>query len=195
MPIQFFGSGETTLHAHWIWGWMDPTARLDALEKKKKFLLYWNSNTDRQPAAWSLYRLGYTSCLCSFLLDPNLLLRILFLLWFSRRLVAGLSPRKPRFSPKLAQVRFAVEEVQRDRFFSNCFDFSLSASFNRYPTLIHSRVTDAKLSQQLTASLNDTHKRNSFALYIANLAKDSCRSRPLPVKLLQSTAAHLGDML
>jgi small ligand-binding sensory domain FIST len=48
-----------------------------------------------------------------------------------RRLVAGLSQRRPGFVPGSVFVGFVVDKVALGRFSSEFFDFSLSVSFHR----------------------------------------------------------------
>jgi hypothetical protein len=48
-----------------------------------------------------------------------------------RRLVVGLSPRRPGFDPGSVHMGFVVEEVALGRFFPECFGFPLPISFHR----------------------------------------------------------------
>jgi hypothetical protein len=67
-----------------------------------------------------------------------------------RVLVAILSLWRPEFDPTPVRVRFVMEKLTWDRFFSRCFDRPLPLSFHNAPIslVVHLKP---KLCQQLTA--------------------------------------------
>jgi hypothetical protein len=97
-----------------------------------------------------------------------------------RRLVTGPLLWKPGSSPGQSMWGLWWKKWQWDRIFLPKFGFPLSVSFHKCSINIHSSVTDAIYSQQLTASLNITiqRKHQVFTFYIWGFSrKHTCKSR------------------
>jgi len=59
-----------------------------------------------------------------------------------RRLVAGLSPLRTRFTSVIIHVEFILENVQWYRLFFDYVEFTLAVSFHLCSIFIHSSTTD-----------------------------------------------------
>jgi len=87
-----------------------------------------------------------------------------------RWLNADLSPDKPRFNARPIHVEFVVESGPGKGFFQSTLVFfphqhhSNSTPRSFINPSIHSAITNATKSQQLTALLNKTHKHTQTSL-------------------------------
>jgi hypothetical protein len=78
--------------------------------------------------------------------------------WF-RMLDAGLSNCRPRFNPRLISVGFMVDVAELQQVYVLVLRFFFPDSIDPSMLLIHSSLTNPVKSQELTASLNNTHSK------------------------------------
>jgi hypothetical protein len=119
------------------------------------YILYGSQNEQRFP--YAAVRSVFHNRVC-LLRGTSLIFKYNSFYSWLRWLVAGFSPRRPRFDPSLVNVRVVVEKVTLGRGFLRVPRFSLSASF-RLSSLLFSMLL---LKEGQIALAWEPPKRNAF---------------------------------